>query len=163
MLTEAYLEPSRTSTMELFSLRLSHILKTYSIGSNCLKVPFFTHLTLSWKNLQLWKLWEKKSFVNNGSFFFRNSKLRNVMAPSINRSSHRRCSVRKVVLRNFAKFTGKYMYHSLSFNKVSGPRPATLIKKRLWHRCFPVNFAKFFRTTFLQNTSGRLLLNKKVF
>ena len=28
MLTEAYLEPSRTSAMELFSLWLSHILKT---------------------------------------------------------------------------------------------------------------------------------------
>ena len=31
-------------------------------------------------------------------------------------------------------------------------------KKRLWHRCFPVNFAKFLRAPFLQNTSGRLLL-----
>ena len=30
----------------------------------------------------------------------------------------------------------------------------TLFKKRLWHRCFPVNFAKF-----LKNPSGRLLLN----
>ena len=37
-------------------------------------------------------------------------------------------------------------------------RPATLLKKILWHRCFPVNFAKFLRTPFLQNTSGRLLL-----
>ena len=27
-----------------------------------------------------------------------------------------------------------------------------------WHRCFPVNFAKFLSTPFLQNTSGRLLL-----
>ena len=34
---------------------------------------------------------------------------------------------KKGVLRNFAKFTGK---------------------KRLWHRCFPVNFAKFLRTLF---------------
>ena len=34
----------------------------------------------------------------------------------------------------------------------------TLVKKRLWHRCFPVNFVKFLRTPFLQNTSGRLLL-----
>ena len=25
----------------------------------------------------------------------------------------------------------------------SGLRPATLLKKRLWHRYFPVNFAKF--------------------
>ena len=31
MLTEVYLKPSWTSTMELFSLRLSHILKTYLI------------------------------------------------------------------------------------------------------------------------------------
>ena len=30
--------------------------------------------------------------------------------------------------------------------------PATLLKKRLQHRCFPVNFAKFLSTTFLQNT-----------
>ena len=37
-------------------------------------------------------------------------------------------------------------------------RPATLSKKRLWHRCFPVNFGKFLRTSNLQNTSRRLLL-----
>ena len=36
--------------------------------------------------------------------------------------------------------------------------PAALLKKRLWHRCFPVNFAKFLRTPFLQNTSGKLPL-----
>ena len=27
-------------------------------------------------------------------------------------------------------------------------RPVTLLKKRLWHRCFPVNFAKFLRNQF---------------
>ena len=26
---------------------------------------------------------------------------------------------------------------------------ATLLKKKLWHRCFPVNFLEFLRTTFL--------------
>ena len=40
--------------------------------------------------------------------------------------------------------------------------PATLLKKGLWHRCFPVNFAKFLRTTFSQNTSARLLLELAV-
>ena len=30
-------------------------------------------------------------------------------------------------------------------------------KKRLWHRCFPVNFAKFLWAPFSQNTSGWLL------
>ena len=52
------------------------------------------------------------------------------------------------VLRNFTKFTGKHLCQSLFFNKVAG----------LWHRCFPVNFVKFLRTPFLQNTSGRLRL-----
>ena len=66
--------------------------------------------------------------------------------------------LRKGVLRNFAKLTGKYKCQSPFFNKVAGLRPATLSKKRLWHRCFPVNFAKFLRTPFLQNTYGRLLL-----
>ena len=31
-------------------------------------------------------------------------------------------------------------------------------EKRTWQKCFPVNLAKFLRTPFLQNTSGRLLL-----
>ena len=68
------------------------------------------------------------------------------------RSSHRRCSVKKGVLKKFAKFTGKHLRQ----------RPATLSKKRLWRRCFPVNFAKFLRTPFLQNTPGRLLLQLTV-
>ena len=42
-------------------------------------------------------------------------------------------------------------------NKVAGLRSATLLKKRLRHRCFPVNFAEFLKTPFLQNTSERLL------
>ena len=37
-------------------------------------------------------------------------------------------------------------------------RPATLLKKRLWHRCFPANLTKFLRTLFLWNTYGWLLL-----
>ena len=51
--------------------------------------------------------------------------------------------MKKVALKYFAKFTGKHLCQSLFFNKVAGLRPATLLKKRLWYRCFPVNFAKF--------------------
>ena len=41
------------------------------------------------------------------------------------------------------------LFH-LSISKLTRSRsvPATLLKKRLWHRCFPVNFAKFLRTPF---------------
>ena len=35
------------------------------------------------------------------------------------RSSHWKCSVRKGVPRNFAKFTGKHLWKSLFFNKVA--------------------------------------------
>ena len=37
----------------------------------------------------------------------------------LNRSSHRRCSVRKDVLKSFAKFTGKHLCQSRFFNKVA--------------------------------------------
>ena len=66
------------------------------------------------------------------------------MAISIDKRSHQRCSVKKVVLRNSTTFTGKHLCQRLLLNKVADRRPATLLKKRLWHRCFPVNFAKFF-------------------
>ena len=51
------------------------------------------------------------------------------------------------VLRNFTKFTGKYL-----------DLPATLLKKRLWHRCLPVNFVKFLRTLFFTEHLWWLLL-----
>ena len=54
---------------------------------------------------------------------------------------------RNGTLRNFTKFTEKHLRHSLFFKKVAS-RPVTLLKKRLWHRCFPVNFVKFLRTPF---------------
>ena len=74
------------------------------------------------------------------------------------RSSHQRCSVKKGVLRNFAKFTGRHLCQSLFFIKVAGLRPATLLKKRLWRRNFPVSFAKFLRTPlFIEHLLGFLL------
>ena len=38
------------------------------------------------------------------------------------------------------------------FCEINSLRPTTLLKKRLWHRCFSVNLAKFLRTLFSQNT-----------
>ena len=39
--------------------------------------------------------------------------------------------MKKGVLINFAKFTGKHLCQGLFFNKVVGLRPATLLKKTL--------------------------------
>ena len=76
------------------------------------------------------------------------------MFPDKSRSSHQRCSVKNSVFRNFVKFTKKHLCQNLSFNKVTGlkPRASLLFKERFWHRCFPVNFAKFIRTSFFNRT-----------
>ena len=54
------------------------------------------------------------------------------------------------VFKNFAKFTRKHLRQSL--------RPATLLNKRFWHRCFPLNFAKLWRNTFFIEHLWWLLL-----
>ena len=58
----------------------------------------------------------------------------------------------------FLKISQNLQKNIYVFNKVVGLNRCSFIKKRLWHRCFPVNFAKFQRTPFLKNISGRLLL-----
>ena len=62
------------------------------------------------------------------------------------RSSHQRCSLRKGFLeisKNLQENTCARVSFSIKKEK-----------KRPWHRCFPVNFAKFLGTPFLENTSG---------
>ena len=50
------------------------------------------------------------------------------------------------------------MYHKDANNMTQTPtqrcrhRPATLLKTWFWHRCFPVNFARFLRTLFSYRT-----------
>ena len=63
-----------------------------------------------------------------------------------------RFSAKKGILRNFAKLIGKTILPETYLIRLqaSGLRHATLFKKSLWHRCFPVNFTKFIRTSFLK-------------
>ena len=55
---------------------------------------------------------------------------------------------KKGVFKIFTKFAGTHLCQSLFYNKVAGLRAATLLKNRVWQRCFPVNFPKFLRTPF---------------
>ena len=56
------------------------------------------------------------------------------------------------VLRNFAKFTGKHLYHSLFFNKVAG---LFFCKKETVAQMFSCEFCEISkRHLLLQNTSG---------
>ena len=59
------------------------------------------------------------------------------------------CSAKRVFLNVSQNSHESTCFKSLILNKVSGLRPATLLKKRVWHSYFPINFAKFLRTPFL--------------
>ena len=80
--------------------------------------------------------------------FFMLGNLKCSKAVRRSRSSRREVFCKKGLLRNLAKFTGKHLCQSPFFTKVTGLKTATLLKKRLWHRCFPVNSVKFVRTPF---------------
>ena len=73
------------------------------------------------------------------------------------RSTHRRCSVEKGVLKKFTKFTGKYQCQSLFFNKVAG-QACNFIKKKTLVQVFSFEFCESSKNTFLKEHSGRLLL-----
>ena len=66
------------------------------------------------------------------------------------RSSHRRCSVRKGVLRNFAKFTGKHLYLSLFFKKVAGA--CNFVKKETLVQVFSCEFCEISKKSFSNRT-----------
>ena len=115
-----------------FSVNFIKFLKTSSLLTE--------HLQMTASCVQLWIM---RSFSEQ--FFYRASP-----GTAISRSSRPEVICKKGVLRNFAKFIGKHLCQRLLFSKVAGLRPATLFKKGLWHRCFPVNFKKFLRTPFLK-------------
>ena len=65
----------------------------------------------------------------------------NAINLSIDRNNRLQVFCKKDALRNFAKFTGNICARVSFLIK--------LLRKRLWHWCYSVNFAKFLRTAFL--------------
>ena len=75
--------------------------------------------------------------------------------PSV-KSSHRRGVIEKVFLKisqNSQENTRVRVCFLIKL-QAKGKRPATLLIKRPWHRCLPVNSVGILRTLFLQNSSG---------
>ena len=78
------------------------------------------------------------------TFVIQTGEISNFLFNLFFRSSHWRCSVKKVL-------------ESLS-NNVAGPQVCDFIKKSLQRRCFPLRFVKILRTPILKNISERLFL-----
>ena len=134
---------------------------------------FFNKYDQIRRKLRIWSYLLKKSLMENFFFYALYIQLHFIFSRTclylyllgyyIFRSSHRRCSLKKGYLRNFAKFTGKHMCQSLFFDKIAGLRPAALLKKTLWHRCFRVKFVNFLTTPFfierLWTTASEYFIN----
>ena len=81
-------------------------------------------------------------------------------SPTIFRSSHCSHSIKKAILKDFVRFTGKHLCWSLFFNKLAGHKPCNFIKKKLQHRCFLANIDKFGRSPILKNICEQLHFRK---
>ena len=69
-------------------------------------------------------------------------------------STHRRCSIGKDALKNFAKLTGKHLCQSLFFSKVAG-LGLQLCKKDTLAQVLSCKFCKVFQNTFFHRTPLR--------
>ena len=69
---------------------------------------------------------------------------------------------KKRYFKNFGMFTGKNLCWCLFLIKLQALKACNFIKKRLQHKCFSVNIAKFTRTFVLKNICEQLLLYRAV-
>ena len=72
-----------------------------------------------------------------------------------------RCSVKNLFLKCCSIHRKTPVLESI-LNTVAGLKTYNFILKRLQHRYFPVNIAKFLRTSVLKNICEQLLLNEVV-
>ena len=75
---------------------------------------------------------------------------------TIFRSSHRRCYIKKAILKHFVIFTRKHLCWDLFINEVAGHQACNFTKKRLQHSHFLANIRKFIRKPILKNICKRL-------
>ena len=81
-----------------------------------------------------------------------------MLVKEVAQAATRRCSMKKVVLKNFAISTGNHLCWSLFFNKIASRQACNFTKKRLQQRCFLMNMVKFLKTAILKNICEWLLL-----
>ena len=105
-------------------------------------------VTLEWvqQDLVISSLWFKREFQRETLDFER-----------VSGSSHPEVFLGKDVLKICSKFTGDQLCRSVISIKLQ----SNFIEIALWHGCSPVNVLHIFRTPFLTNTSGGLLLSLK--
>ena len=85
---------------------------------------------------------KRKTFSENIVFYYEHTVSMSVLV-----YEQKQMYYKMVVLKNMLKFTRKHLW-LVFYNKVAVVWFANLLKKRVWHSCFPVNFEKNFKNTF---------------
>ena len=81
---------------------------------------------------------------------------------TIEMQSSKRCSVKRVFLEISQNLQENTCARASFLIKLRASGTGTGVSKRLWHRCFPVNFVKFLRTPFFTEHLRWLLLTNFV-
>ena len=84
-----------------------------------------------------------------------------VLSFIVNRSSHRRCSIKKAVLKNFVTFTGSHLCWSLLLIKLQAWSSATLLKETP-KQVFSCEYYEMFKNSFFIEHLWLLLLKSHV-
>ena len=126
----------------LFKLYQRHVAV---MDSELLLYTDYTYLVIQHKDIKTNEEHLNRHFLTLADWFVDN-----------NRSSHRRC-IKKGVLKSITKFTGKLLCQSLFLIKLQA-QAYNFIKKKTLAQVLFCEFCETLKNTFLQNTSGRLLL-----
>ena len=99
-----------------------------------------------------------KLFVFEKNVFFTSCCMLGYLLIKTKRSnSHSQIFFKRGVLKDFTMYIGKILCSSRFLIKFQNWRLAFLFEKRLQHKCFCVNIAKFLRTAFLKKTCSLYL------
>ena len=118
------------------------VLKNYALEASALSLCYWSYdHTCSTCNPFVTKIMKKKFFCS----FFR-----------LNKVLHTWSKVRCKIYWKKMKY-GRTTDYILRIKSISKWNPATLLKKRLSHRCFPVSFAKFLKTPLIASANLSLI------
>ena len=130
-------ESSNTSELTIalyFTWNKGEVIFTFTalprFGTPCETIQLFHYNGYCYVNFQS-TAWTSETVIVVARYFYKDASF---LFHDLYRRSHPEVFCKKGVLRNFAKFTGKDLRHESLFF-----RPATLLKKRLWYRCFSKN------------------------
>ena len=99
-----------------FGVHYRQLLKQFTLSLwNVSKYGVFSGLYISPYSVRMRENTDQKKHFSRSAFVMKNDlySVNLCLWSSSYRSSHQRCSVRKGVFRNFAKFTGKHRWHRI--------------------------------------------------